>query len=122
MAKRKKKEPSYEDYVANLAKLEEELTAKQKEIADAKKKKEEAEEKEGNKLGNALIKKFPEILEDMQNEKLSKYITSKKFANMIYSAFKEEEKKAAEQAPETMTTSEGYNAFANDGANNGQSY
>ena len=122
MAKRKKKEPSYEDYVADLAKLQEELEAKQAEVSAAKKKKEEAEEKEGNKLGNALIKKFPEILEDMQNEKLSKYIVSKKFANMIYSAYKEEERKEAEKASETMTTSEGYNAFANDGANNDQSY
>lgn len=122
MAKRKKKELSYEDYVANLAKLEEELTAKQKEIADAKKKKEEAEEKEGNKLGNALIKKFPVILEDMQHEKLSKYIVSEKFAKMIYATYKEEERKEAEKASETMTTSEGYNAFANDGANNDQSY
>ena len=119
MAKRKKKEPSYEDYVADLSKLEEELAAKQKEVADAKIKKEEAEKKEGNKLGNALIKKFPEILEDMQNEKLSKYIVSKKFANMIYSAYKEEERKEAEKASETMTTSEGYDAFANDGANKG---
>ena len=122
MAKRKKKEPSYEDYVADLAKLQEELEAKQAEVSAAKKKKEEAEEKEGNKLGNALIKKFPEILKDMQNEKLSKYIVSEKFAKMIYAAYKEEERKEAEKASETMTTSEGYNAFANDGANNDQSY
>ena len=113
MAK-KKKELSYKEYVANLAKLEEEVKAKQAEVSAAKTAKKEAEVKEGNKLGNALIKKFPVILEDMQNMKLSEYIVSEKFAKMIYAAYKDEERKAEPK------TEEGYNAFANDGANNDQ--
>ena len=120
MAKRKKKELTYEDYVADLAKLQEELEAKQAEVSAAKKKKTEAAEKEGNKLGNALIKAYPDILKEMQNMKVDDYIVSESFVTKVNSGF--EKKTRIEVQPEEDTSDaiqvEGYNAFVNDGANN----
>ena len=120
MAKRKKKELSYEDYIADLAKLEEELKAKQEEVADAKKKKQEAEVKEGNKLGNALIKAYPDILKEMQNMKVDDYIVSESFVTKVYSGFEKKTRVEVDTEEDTSDAIqvEGYNAFVNDGANN----
>ena len=43
--------------------------------------------KEGNKLGNALIKAYPDILKEMQNMKVDDYIVSESFVTKVNSGF-----------------------------------